>query len=92
MRIELYAMVIDAARAGLGVGLVPRFYVQQDVAVGTLAIPVDVSLKHEKRYCFVYPAHQRESPMVQAFGRWAQEMAKDFGAAPEPNVKQSKKR
>lgn len=78
MRFELYAMVIDAARAGLGVGLVPRFYVQEDVERGALAIPFDVSLKHEKRYCLVYPEHKRDSPVVQAFRDWAILTAEDF--------------
>lgn len=78
MRFELYAMVIDAARAGLGVGLVPRFYVQEDIERGALTIPFDVSLKHEKRYCLVYPEHKRDSPVVQAFRDWAIRTAEDF--------------
>ncbi|VTU34437.1 Gcv operon activator [Variovorax sp. PBS-H4] len=84
MRFELYAMVIDAARAGLGVGLVPRFYVQEDIERGVLAIPMDVSLKHEKRYCFVYPEHKRDSPVVQAFSRWVSGMAMEFSAVARP--------
>jgi LysR family glycine cleavage system transcriptional activator len=81
MRFELYAMVIDAVRAGLGVGLVPRFYVQEEVDDGLLAMPIDVSLKHEKRYCFVYPEHKRDSPVVQAFSAWVVEAAETFSRA-----------
>jgi LysR family transcriptional regulator, glycine cleavage system transcriptional activator len=78
MRFELYAMVIEAARAGLGVGLVPRFYVQDEIARDDLAIPFDVSLKHEKRYCFFYPESRQDSPALQVFRDWVIEMAEEF--------------
>ena len=90
MRFELYAMVIDAVRAGLGIGLVPRFYVQEEVNEGILAIPVNMSLKHEKHYCFVYPEHKRDSPVVQCFRTWIVETAANFSklerAALKPNA------
>jgi len=70
MRFELYAMVIEAARAGLGAGLVPRFYVQEEIERRDLAIPFDIALTHEKRYCLVYPEYKRDNPMVQAFHEW----------------------
>ena len=70
MRFELYATVIEAVKAGLGVGLVPRFYVQDDVRRGSLAIPLDLALKHEKRYCLLYPSHRPVSPMVDTFRDW----------------------
>lgn len=91
MRFELYAMVIDAARAGLGVGLVPRFYVQEDVARGTLAMPFDISLKHEKRYCLVYPEHKRDSQAVQLFSEWVVEAAAEFSTGAQA-VRRPKKR
>ena len=78
MRFELYAMVIEAARAGLGVGLVPRFYVQDEIARGDLAIPFDVSLKHEKRYCLVYPEYKQDSVLVLNFRDWVVKVANDF--------------
>ena len=69
---------IEAARAGLGVGLVPRFYVQDEVARGDLAIPFDVSLKQEKRYCLVYPEYKRDSTLVSSFRDWVVKVANDF--------------
>jgi LysR family glycine cleavage system transcriptional activator len=78
MRFDLYAMVIDAARAGLGVGLVPRFYVQDDMDAGDLMIPFAQTLKHEKRYCVVCPQEKLELPQVQAFIAWARDTARDF--------------
>ena len=78
MRFELYAMVIEAARAGLGVGLVPRFYVQDEIERGDLAIPFDVALKQEKRYCLVYPEYKQDSPLVRKFRDWVVDVAREF--------------
>jgi len=78
MRFELYAMLIEAARAGLGVGLVPRFYVQDEIQRGDLAIPFDIALKQEKRYCLVYPEYKQDSPLVRKFRDWVVEVAREF--------------
>ena len=78
MRFELYATVIEAAKAGLGAGLVPRFYVQDDVQRGELAMPVGLAIKHEKRYCLLYPAHRATSPLVECFRDWVVAEAKEF--------------
>ena len=78
MRFELYGMVIEAARAGLGVGLVPRFYVQDEIERGDLAIPFDIALKHEKRYCLVYPEYKQDSAPVRKFRDWVVDVAGEF--------------
>lgn len=70
MRIDLYGMLIEAARAGLGVGLVPRFYVHDEIRRGELVVPVELELCHEKRYCFVYPEHKADSQLVTTFRDW----------------------
>ncbi|HSW19329.1 MAG TPA: LysR substrate-binding domain-containing protein, partial [Ramlibacter sp.] len=78
MRFELYSTVIEAAKAGLGAGLVPRFYVQDDVRRGALAMPLDLAIKHEKRYCLLYPSHRAISPMVETFRDWIVAQAVEF--------------
>ena len=78
MRFDLYAMVIDAARTGLGVGLVPRFYVQDEIESGVLMIPFPQSVKHLKRYCVVCPQEKLDLPQVQAFIEWATATAREF--------------
>ena len=70
MRFELYGTVIEAAKSGLGAGLVPRFYVQDDLQGGALAMPLDLAIQHEKRYCLLYPAHRAPSPLVEQFRGW----------------------
>jgi LysR family transcriptional regulator, glycine cleavage system transcriptional activator len=83
MRFELYAMIIEAARAGLGAGLVPRFYVQDEVARGDLAIPFDLPLREAKRYCLVYPDYRQDSPMLCAFRDWVMKVAREFNRGRE---------
>jgi DNA-binding transcriptional LysR family regulator len=78
MRFELYSMVIEAACAGLGVGLIPRFYVERELERGDLAIPFDIAVKHAKRYCLVYPEYKKDSPVVMAFRDWVHESARRF--------------
>jgi DNA-binding transcriptional LysR family regulator len=39
-RYELFSMLVEAARAGMGVALVPRFLVQQEISSGNLLMPV----------------------------------------------------
>ena len=77
MHFDMYGMVIEAARAGIGVGLVPRFYVNNEVHRHDLVIPFDIELKHEKRYCLVYPEHKQDSPVVQMFRDWVIGIEKD---------------
>jgi LysR family glycine cleavage system transcriptional activator len=80
MRFELYSTVIDAVKAGLGAGLVPRFYIQDDVRRGELAIPLDLPIRHEKRYCLFYPSHRPVSSVVAAFESWVVAQAAAFSA------------
>ena len=70
MHFELYGMVIEAARAGLGVGLVPRFYVQDEIERNDLIVPFSLTLKHEKRYCLVYPERKKDAELVLLFRDW----------------------
>ncbi|MFW5329683.1 LysR substrate-binding domain-containing protein [Hydrogenophaga sp. ZJX-1] len=78
IRFELYSTMIEAAKAGLGVGLIPRFYVHDDVQRGALAMPLDLAIKHEKRYCLLYPTHRVISPVAETFRDWIVAQAQDF--------------
>ncbi|MBI3899577.1 MAG: hypothetical protein HY308_14970 [Gammaproteobacteria bacterium] len=51
-------MLIEAARAGSGMALVPRFLVAHELAGRTLLIPCHLSLRSERGYYFVHPEHK----------------------------------
>lgn len=69
-RYELFSMLVEAARAGLGIALVPRFLVSHELRTGELICPCDLLLRSEKGYYLVYPEHKQNSPWLQAFEAW----------------------
>ena len=77
-RYELFSMLAEAARAGLGIALVPRFLVSQELATGELVCPCDLPLRSDKGYYLVYPEHKQNSPWLQAFEGWLLSAAKRY--------------
>lgn len=69
-RYELFTMVMEAAKAGMGVGLVPRFLVQEELDDGRLVVPVQASLKVSEAYFFSYPVASERSEALLAFEAW----------------------
>lgn len=75
-RYEMFAMVIAAAQAGLGIGLVPRFLAQQSLDRGELAMPISQPLPVAEGYYFGYPVRNEISPAVRTFEQWLQATAR----------------
>lgn len=77
-RYDLHAMLIEAALAGLGVALVPRLYVETELAQGRLVAPWPEGKTVSKTFCLVLPQSIGSSgePM-QAFARWILDEAKN---------------
>lgn len=69
-RYEVFTMVLAAARAGLGVGLVPRFIAQDLLDRGELVSPVARNLPVHEGYYFGHPAHSESSESLRAFEHW----------------------
>ncbi|MEX3953685.1 LysR family transcriptional regulator [Paraburkholderia sp. EG287A] len=69
-RYELFSMLVEAARAGLGIALVPRFFVSHELAIGELLLPCKLSLTSDKGYYLVYPEQKQHSPQLQGFEAW----------------------
>nr|WP_057927460.1 LysR substrate-binding domain-containing protein [Burkholderia ambifaria] len=70
-RYDLYSMLIAAALTGLGVALVPRLYVDAEIAQGLLAAPWPDGRGVVKRFCLVLPEvlELGDGPL-QTFARW----------------------
>jgi DNA-binding transcriptional LysR family regulator len=69
-RYDLFSMIIQGACFGIGVALVPRLYVQDELKNGSLVIPIDFSIRGLKQYCVVYPDHKEVSPAARLFFDW----------------------
>lgn len=77
-RYNMYAMSIDAVRLGVGIALVPRTYVMDEIASGELTVPWDMIVPGAKDYYFVVPEHKQTLPGVQLFLAWLLKVAKQY--------------
>jgi LysR family transcriptional regulator, glycine cleavage system transcriptional activator len=68
--LEHFFMVIQAAVAGLGVALLPRFLVEDEIRKGILVAPFPVRVAGPGAYYVVSAKAKAELPRVRAFRRW----------------------
>ena len=69
-RHELFSMVMAAAAAGLGVGLVPLLLAREALDAGRLVQAHPQALPGTQGYWFVRPQHRPGSEALQAFSAW----------------------
>ncbi len=69
-RFEQFAMVAQAAAAGLGAALIPQFLIADELASGRLEILFPQSLLSGGAYYLVYPEPKAEAPLVRSFRNW----------------------
>ncbi len=69
-RFEHFSMVIEAALAGLGFALLPRYLIEHELASGRLQVMFDQPLQTENSYYLVVPDHKKENPLAQSFFTW----------------------
>jgi len=81
-RYGLHAMLIEAALAGLGVALVPRVYVEAELAEGRLVAPWPLSRSVSKTFCLVLPEPiGLTAGPVKTFAQWLLDEAGKAGSA-----------
>ena len=66
---ELTSHLIQAVRADIGIGLVPRILITDELAEGKLASPV-LPYASTRSYYLVYPARNQSLPALEAFRAW----------------------
>lgn len=86
MVFEEIAAVAQAAAAGLGVSLLPRFLIENELARGELAIVLEQPLKSSFGYYLVTPRDRMAYAPVVAFREWLLRIIGEFrgGAEQEP--------
>lgn len=84
-RIEQFGMIIEAAKAGLGVALVPHFLASGEIASKELTVIGGIPSKSDKAYWLAIPEHKTSSPLVTSFASWLQQEVSN------QNVRQSGK-
>lgn len=75
-RYELFSMVIAAAAAGLGVGLVPLLLAQEALALGQVVQAHPQELPGTQGYWFVQPQHRPGSEALQTLRDWLEAQAR----------------
>ncbi len=69
-RYELFSMTTAAATQGLGVALVPRLLVQDELVRGDLMVACDRPLRGERAYYLVLPMLEQEPQALTLFRNW----------------------
>ncbi|MFC3205557.1 LysR family transcriptional regulator [Aquamicrobium soli] len=70
---DQFSMLIEAAIAGMGVALLPRYLIETELASGRLIVVDDRPIKTENAYYLVVPDRKKENPLSKAFCAWALE-------------------
>lgn len=74
-RYELHTMLISGAEAGLGIALVPDFFVQRHIEEGRLRALAEPDSSDSDAYYLVYPEALSQRPSLLAFRAWLLEQA-----------------
>ncbi|NVJ99207.1 MAG: LysR family transcriptional regulator [Alphaproteobacteria bacterium] len=67
---ENFTMMIEAARSGLGVAVLPQMYVADDLATGRLIAPFGPAVRSRNAYYLAYEDSRGTMKKVQAFRDW----------------------
>lgn len=78
VRYELYTMLFAAAAAGLGIALVPKFFVEGRLEQLGLVIPFNTTSSADSAYYFVYPTELSHGKPLETFRSWLLEQAHDY--------------
>ncbi|GHD23041.1 LysR substrate-binding domain-containing protein [Tianweitania populi] len=69
-RLDQFSMIIEAAIAGMGYALVPRYLIETELRTGALQVVVDLPLQTENSYYVVTPEAKQTLPLAQQFTDW----------------------
>lgn len=69
-RYEHFSILISAACAGLGIALIPRFLIAEELEKKQLTIVYDLPLQSNDAYYLVYPEENLASNALQHFKEW----------------------
>lgn len=81
--LDQFALVLEMARAGVGVGLLPEFLIADELSRGELVPAGPASLMCDESYHFVWPRTHDPHRPLQAFRDWISAEAGVFVAAEE---------
>ncbi|MGX0905300.1 LysR family glycine cleavage system transcriptional activator [Roseovarius sp. MBR-79] len=78
---DTFSNLIEAVRSGLGIALVPRLYVEQELVHGELVQFHSHTLQDEKTYMLILPDREVLHPSLNVFADWLHDEARAFTSA-----------
>lgn len=75
MRYEFYSTLIRGAVSGLGLAVVPRVWVQEELNRGDLVNPLALDYHYRVGYYFIVPERKQHDPALAAMRAWLIEEA-----------------
>ena len=69
-QLDQFHSLIRAVMAGMGLALVPRCLVQEDIATGAVSAPLDDGYVDDSGYYLCYPEGKRNLSTLQSFRYW----------------------
>ncbi|OWW20298.1 LysR substrate-binding domain-containing protein [Noviherbaspirillum denitrificans] len=74
-RFELFSMLAEAATHGMGIALIPRFLVEDELARGVLVQVVRHEYLSPRSYYLIYPEQKSENASLKLFRAWLEAQA-----------------
>ena len=83
MLFDQFATAAQAAIAGVGVALLPKFLIQRELQTGDLvqALPQLPEVESAERYYLAWPTSRSAYPPLQAFQGWLKQVAQEFACS-----------
>jgi LysR family glycine cleavage system transcriptional activator len=83
-RFELFSMLTEAAIQGLGVALIPRLLIEDELQRELLVVLVEHEYVSDRSYYLIYPERKSERPVLRAFQAWLEQQARAYRACGQP--------
>ena len=74
-RFDLFSMVVEAVRANLGIGLLPRYFVARELEAGDLVLAHPHVGHGDRGYSVFLAPHRAHDPLAATFTGWLVEVA-----------------
>ncbi len=85
LRLNNYPLMIQAAKAGQGIGLGWHHLIHDDLRLGSLVCPLDEVVTTDQATYLAWPEHIVPTPAVEAFCAWIVEEARASREVQSPN-------
>lgn len=77
-RFELFSMLAEAAVHGLGIALIPRLLIENELERGVLIQVSRHAHPSNRSYYLIYPEQKSGNPALTAFGEWVEAQARQY--------------